>query len=875
MLHSLGKSWDWQSDMQLAGKLALSAAALLLLTLAYRFYKSRTPTLPQKSGITGEDLGELLEACPAQATPKQDTTDTITSLRYRQITSNGVRQRGNKTDNHTGGHLSGTITRETLGPRNKVYEGDPYLLSKEEEYKTGEAACKRPTNENQTREERQAERIPTKLELVNTATEWFNGQGMHTVGAEENLVNRNSLENRTNNNLDSYNNLQARILEQGNQQGEESNWNLSSKHAEPSPTCSICPKQTASAIKPEISAIDDNRHNPEGEEAIESLILIHDQQDMDRLQTIHARSGIDLEINQTHEKSDGLHVFSSIAEIQVEENYVNEKQPEDDNLTHTLLPGGLKTKVYNYYVSSTSESLSKERSNRFSPSNLCSSLTPSKELLDSESGFNLSQELRKEEDFKEFATAKALTSNVPSHGVYESSKSEALDGMPKRQGSSEALQKQESHRTESVIKSKDNTELQVKTQDFSTFTLDGTNSLSSINTTIQPLYSTQTGSNMKPSLEVTIDKNFFQENMSPDLAMVSQLDLGNCYDMLCTAKKYKLYNLQEAAYKVMSNNYLQILKNSSIYRHLNATERELILERRMKGRKYVTVADVDPQDYNLSASQNSSKLCFYDDENDSWHMLSYIPVEAITRGCAMGTMFNYLFVAAGCEGQDRQNKPSNRVFCYNPLTDNWSEISPLNQARPHCKLVALDGYLYAIGGECLYTVERYDPRQDRWTFTAPMPNDTFVVAHTATACDDEIYVTGGTLRYMMIKYNYKEDSWKINLISGSKDRTTEMVSVNSFIYRFDLNRSMGISVYRCNTRARLWYECAINRIPYPASFQCAVINNKIYCISRQFTLRFLADEVSPMFLDENLKVFPSPKGALFPFVLILPDRDSV
>ena len=39
-------------------------------------------------------------------------------------------------------------------------------------------------------------------------------------------------------------------------------------------------------------------------------------------------------------------------------------------------------------------------------------------------------------------------------------------------------------------------------------------------------------------------------------------------------------------------------------------------------------------------------------------------------------------------------------------------------------MCALDGFVYAIGGaeswNCLNTVERYDPRTDAWTLIAPM-----------------------------------------------------------------------------------------------------------------------------------------------------------
>uniref|UniRef100_A0AAQ5ZFE6 Uncharacterized protein n=1 Tax=Amphiprion ocellaris TaxID=80972 RepID=A0AAQ5ZFE6_AMPOC len=67
----------------------------------------------------------------------------------------------------------------------------------------------------------------------------------------------------------------------------------------------------------------------------------------------------------------------------------------------------------------------------------------------------------------------------------------------------------------------------------------------------------------------------------------------------------------------------------------------------------------------------------------------------------------------------------------------------MNEARPRCKLAALAGYVYAIGGECLSSVERYDPRLDRWTFVAPLPNDTFAVAHHVTVCKHKYNLHSG------------------------------------------------------------------------------------------------------------------------------------
>ncbi|XP_028262180.1 kelch domain-containing protein 7A [Parambassis ranga] len=360
----------------------------------------------------------------------------------------------------------------------------------------------------------------------------------------------------------------------------------------------------------------------------------------------------------------------------------------------------------------------------------------------------------------------------------------------------------------------------------------------------------------------------------------SKLDLGNCLETLCLAKKHSQTAVQQAALGVMSDNYLQVLRDPNLYGRLMAGEREQIRRQRMKGRQFVMAANMDPQDWvrntegqtaTSEQGRTSSAVYYYDDYKDAWHTLCLIPQEVISKACAICTMDNYLFVAVGCQGTDREMTPSKRVFCYNPLTSIWKEISPMNEARPRCKLAALEGYIYAIGGECLSSVERYDPRSDRWTFVAPLPNDTFAVAHHVTVCNGELFVSGGTLRYML-RYSPKTNTWRPSLLVGCKDRTADLVSVGRFLYRFDVNPLLGISVYRYHTVARLWYECSSRRLLRCPAFQCAAMDGTIYCVSHQFTMRFHADEISPTFMDEDLDVLPAAKGTLLPFVLSLPDK---
>uniref|UniRef100_A0A4W5KGT6 Kelch domain containing 7A n=1 Tax=Hucho hucho TaxID=62062 RepID=A0A4W5KGT6_9TELE len=383
--------------------------------------------------------------------------------------------------------------------------------------------------------------------------------------------------------------------------------------------------------------------------------------------------------------------------------------------------------------------------------------------------------------------------------------------------------------------------------------------------------------------------NLPPENMgSSELEIFkAKLDLGN-YMEVELSNKHGQAPLQLSALRVMSDNYLQILRDPGLYGRLRAGDQNEIQKQHMRGRQFLMAGNMGPQDWVGSSPQGTKReqgvtnipcsgLYYYDDYKDSWHPLCPIPQEVISKGCAMCTMDNYLFVAVGgCQqGADREMKPSKRVFCYNPVTSIWKEISPMNESRPHCKLAALQGYIYAIGGECLSTVERYDPRSDRWTFVAPLPNDTFAVAHHVTVCNGELFVLGGTLRYTLLSYNPNINVWRKSAITGSKERTTEIVGVGNFLYRFDVSPQLGISVYRYHTVARLWYECCTKRLAQCLAFQCVTLDDTIYCMSHQFTMSFLADEISPRFVADDLSVLSGAKGILFPFVLSLPDTKAL
>ncbi|XP_064001920.1 kelch repeat and BTB domain-containing protein 11 [Pogoniulus pusillus] len=401
-------------------------------------------------------------------------------------------------------------------------------------------------------------------------------------------------------------------------------------------------------------------------------------------------------------------------------------------------------------------------------------------------------------------------------------------------------------------------------------------------------------------------------------AMRAQLRLDNCYQLLCLAKKQRLAELREAAYRFMSDHYLEVLREPSVYGRLSGTERDLILQRRMEaGRPCLLVAEVSdaferpgggsrpqsressrPQSPSsvVSLEESSSLIHCYQEGSGEWRVLTRLPEEANAKGCAMCVLHNYLFLAGGItSGGEPRARLSDKVFCYNPLTDTWSQVRPLAQARSQLKLLALDGYIYAVGGECLFTVERYDPRADRWSPVAPLPKGAFAVAHEATTCNGEIYVSGGSLFYRLLKYDPKRDEWQECPYNSSRRRSADMVAFKSFIYRFDVSSSRGgeqgpgggtgggVEVFRYNTVAKRWSQCASLR---PSSgpvqpFRCAPLGNIIYCVNRTGTLRFSLAQDGEVEADGGLKgtfdteLLKPPldvKGVLLPFVLTLPER---
>lgn len=109
----------------------------------------------------------------------------------------------------------------------------------------------------------------------------------------------------------------------------------------------------------------------------------------------------------------------------------------------------------------------------------------------------------------------------------------------------------------------------------------------------------------------------------------------------------------------------------------------------------------------------------FDQETQVWHSISSL----CARHCpGIETLGKHVYVVGG----SREWKRMNNCDCYDPDSNQWRVMKPMNVPRSNIGLVALDGLLYAVGGydgkSPVRKVECYDPQTNEWKFVSSMNN---------------------------------------------------------------------------------------------------------------------------------------------------------
>ena len=126
---------------------------------------------------------------------------------------------------------------------------------------------------------------------------------------------------------------------------------------------------------------------------------------------------------------------------------------------------------------------------------------------------------------------------------------------------------------------------------------------------------------------------------------------------------------------------------------------------------------------------------------NAWHAGPAMPTAR--TNAAAGVIDGILYVAAGCCVPEA----ASRLESFNPATGQWTVRASLNQPRVFPPAAAVvNGRLYLAGGNFggpLHETEEYDPATNAWSFVAPMPTartDLF-----GAAVDGVMYAIGGDL----------------------------------------------------------------------------------------------------------------------------------
>nr|XP_020028142.1 kelch-like protein 33 isoform X2 [Castor canadensis] len=127
-----------------------------------------------------------------------------------------------------------------------------------------------------------------------------------------------------------------------------------------------------------------------------------------------------------------------------------------------------------------------------------------------------------------------------------------------------------------------------------------------------------------------------------------------------------------------------------------------------------------------------------------WGQLPPLPAPGRFRHGAASLVGSELYVCGGQDFYSHSNTLASTLR-WDPSQEDWEEVAPLCQARSLFPLVALDGQLYALGGQgsgvALNSVETYNPGLNVWRPAPALPAPCF--AHAAAISEGRLYLSGG------------------------------------------------------------------------------------------------------------------------------------
>ncbi|CAK8685755.1 unnamed protein product [Clavelina lepadiformis] len=155
-------------------------------------------------------------------------------------------------------------------------------------------------------------------------------------------------------------------------------------------------------------------------------------------------------------------------------------------------------------------------------------------------------------------------------------------------------------------------------------------------------------------------------------------------------------------------------------------------------------------------SYHSVEMLDLNDKNPKWN--SNLPSMEGKRYAFASALLDGLVYCVG--GGNVSGFQLSSCKSYNAVERKWSSIRNMNKTRIHHALVSVRGLLYALGGLdgiTTNTAECYDPQIGNWEYIPPMK--TCRSSLTAVVLNNEIYAIGGNGLSSVEKYNLDTKTW--------------------------------------------------------------------------------------------------------------------
>lgn len=193
----------------------------------------------------------------------------------------------------------------------------------------------------------------------------------------------------------------------------------------------------------------------------------------------------------------------------------------------------------------------------------------------------------------------------------------------------------------------------------------------------------------------------------------------------------------------------------------------------------------------------TNEITYYLPSIKKWQHLTSIPhVEQCNYGTAV--LGNELYVVGGCYNVCLKEYIHPFGFRYNPMTNKWTTIAPMQQDRCRFSLNFVGNSLYAIGGvsetdeseDFVFFLdesnsERYDPDTDTWQYIAKLPEN--CTQHAGASYANYLYICGGLERNRVLssfwRYDPKFEQWEQlpDMISPRADHVMLVVDNNLYV----------------------------------------------------------------------------------------------